>query len=420
MRWGKMGATPALLAAMSVAAAQTPETPPAPSPLPATVEQQPQAPTNTNSVGEVLSVDPGAQPPSGRWTGRHQGPTETWWLNAGYKYLWFKDGPLAIPLAVSQGITLTDPCLDFGTFTGGQFNGGLWLDQCHNTGIYFGGFMTEQRSTISELASDATGSPQIARSFFNVVPPMPSALVVSSPGTFAGAIVSDASAQLAGGQLGFAKNLYYYDGASVNLLFGFRYLDLDEDLNVTQSSLRIDGGTITVAGQPANGVVIEDRFHTRNQFYGGQVGGSAEYRWGPIVAGAWYLVALGTNQQLIEIVGQSTPIGGAGVAVPGGFLALPGANIGRNTDSRFAVVPELGVTLGWQVMQGLRLTAGYDFLYINDVARPGTQIDPSINQKFVPISPAFGSTSGPTFPVRTAASETFYAHGVTFGVEIKY
>jgi hypothetical protein len=419
MRWGSIGILPAMLTAVGVAVAQPPESQP-PTPLPPTVEQRIEPTPNANSVGEVLSVDPGAVPPSNQWIDRHQGPPEAGWFYAGYKYMWFENGPLAIPLAVSQGVTLTDCCLDFGTFTGGQFNGGLWLDRCHTTGIYFGGFMTEQRATISEFVSDGAGSPQITRPFFNVVPPMPSALVVSSPGTFAGAIVSDASAQLAGGQLGFAKNLYYTENYTVNLLFGFRYLDLDEDLSIVQSSTRIDGGTISVGGIPATGVVIEDRFHTRNQFYGGQVGGSAEYRWGPVVAGAWYLVALGTNQELVEIAGQSTAIGGVGGAVPSGFLALQGANVGRNTQSRFAVVPEVGVTLGWQVSQSLRFTAGYDFLYINDVARPGTQIDPAINQRLVPISPAFGSTSGPTFPVRTAADESFYAHGVTFGVEIKY
>jgi hypothetical protein len=102
------------------------------------------------------------------------------------------------------------------------------------------------------------------------------------------------------------------------------------------------------------------------------------------------------------------------------LLAVPGGNAGRIEYNRFVVVPEVGVNLGWQATSWLRLNVGYDFLYINDVARPGSQIDPFVNPKLVPASAAFGSTSGPNFPTPTAKSDTFWAQGVQFGVEVKY
>src|SRR5205814_7254520 len=118
--------------------------------------------------------------------------------------------------------------------------------------------------------------------------------------------------------------------------------------------------------------------HTRNSFFGGQIGTYAEYRFGSLVGGIAYKVSLGTNHEVVEIIGQTT--GSNMVATPGGLLALPGGNAGRDVNNRFVVVPEIGATLGWQVNPWLRLNVGYDFLYINDVVRPGSQIDPFLNQ----------------------------------------
>src|SRR4029453_13105386 len=63
---------------------------------------------------------------------------------------------------------------------------------------------------------------------------------------------------------------------------------------------------------------------------------------------------------------------------PGGYFALP-TNIGSHKRTVFAVVPEVGLTLGFQLTRWASVFAGYSFLYTNNVARPGNQIDRSIN-----------------------------------------
>jgi hypothetical protein len=138
------------------------------------------------------------------------------------------------------------------------------------------------------------------------------------------------------------------------------------------------------------------------------------------VAGIASKVSLGTNHEAVESIGKTTGLNSAPGDVSGGFLALPGGNAGRDVNNRFVVVPEIGATLGWQVNRWLRLNVGYDFLYINDVVRPGSQIDPFLNQKLIPVSTSYGSTSGPNFPMRSTRSDSFYAQSVQFGVEVKY
>src|SRR5207237_9714673 len=114
--------------------------------------------------------------------------------------------------------------LDFGTFNAVQLNGGLWINGCHTIGLYAGGFATEQRSSVMAAASDAGGSPAILRPFIDALTMAPGALLVASPGLFAGSIVADADARLVGGEAGTAWNVFQSDSYTVNLLTGYRYI----------------------------------------------------------------------------------------------------------------------------------------------------------------------------------------------------
>jgi hypothetical protein len=130
-------------------------------------------------------------------------------------------------------------------------------------------------------------------------------------------------------------------------------------------------------------------------------------------------VALGPNHEVVTINGLTRdPTSTVGVA--SGLLALAGANAGRQTTNRFVVVPEVGAQVGCQVTGHVRMSVGYQFLYVNDVARPGAQIDPAVNLRFVPLSRSFGSQSGPTTPQVTLGRNDFFAHGIRFGVEVSY
>jgi hypothetical protein len=91
------------------------------------------------------------------------------------------------------------------------------------------------------------------------------------------------------------------------------------------------------------------------------------------------------------------------------------------------VVPELGVTVGYQLTDAMRLYAGYNLLFWSGVARPGQQIDTIEDVRQMPVliqkSINQTSTSRPVVPPRPAVrfQETgFWAQGLNCGFELRY
>jgi hypothetical protein len=65
--------------------------------------------------------------------------------------------------------------------------------------------------------------------------------------------------------------------------------------------------------------------------------------------------------------------------------------------------------------------AGYTFLYLNKVVRPGTEIDRNVNQAGVPVSTAFTNfivfPKAPTFSFQEG---NIWANGVSAGLQIDF
>jgi hypothetical protein len=456
MRSGLIGSASAVLTALHLAAA--PAAPPASSPEPPALPiageftqdpppapaNQPAAPATRPAPATQPAVPPAAGPvqapptaaaPCGpvqvpKFRDCHVGPPWQVWLGGGYLFLWITDAPQPNALGVSGASVLGGTDIDYGTFSGLTLNGGMWLNDRHTVGTYLGGFITEQRSVSAALASDAAGVPVITRPVIDALNVVPADVIVAAPGALAGGVAFSSRSRLAGAEAGIIRNLLHDCGCTVDTFFGFRYLDLDEDLVVTQTTQALANGQIFFGGAPVAGpgagLVIEDRFDTRNQIYAGQIGTRGEYRRGPMFVAARSAVSLGPNHQVIEIAGRTAAVGAAtaalpgGGVLPGGLLALQGGNAGRFTENRFVYVPEVGVQVGLQATRHLRLLVGYDYLYINDVARPGSQIDPSVSPRLVPASPVFGATSGQAAPRYLARSDEFHVHGLRFGMEVRY
>jgi hypothetical protein len=194
-------------------------------------------------------------------------------------------------------------------------------------------------------------------------------------------------------------------------LGGYRFFWLSDDLDMT--------GTIEPVGaQFAAGSRLEvfDSFDTKNQFHGGEVGLQTELASGPWSVGIITKVALGNNHQTLEIEGETRAIGGGTATItPGGLFAQP-TNVGRFSDDRFAVLPEASVTFGYQLTRCLRLTAGYNFLYIDKVLRAAEQIDRSVNTTQFDG----GALVGDARPARNVFENEFWMHGVSAGMEFKW
>jgi hypothetical protein len=133
-------------------------------------------------------------------------------------------------------------------------------------------------------------------------------------------------------------------------------------------------------------------------------------------------VALGVTRQEVDIAGATVlfdPAGSPSAVEPGGVQALT-SNIGNYRQDEFAVVPEVGVNVAAEVMPGLRVWAGYTFLYWSNVVRPGDQIDPALNPGLVPTDVTFGTPGGPARPLFSFKDSDFWAHGVNVGAAFRY
>ena len=107
----------------------------------------------------------------------------------------------------------------------------------------------------------------------------------------------------------------------------------------------------------------------------------------------------------------------------GGLLAL-NSNSGHFTRNRFSVVPEVRMTVGYQVTDWMKATVGYNCLVWSNVVRPGDQIDRGVDIRQIPrfVAPGDPVTplpqrAGPIVPFRES---TYWAQGLTLGLEFSY
>ncbi|HXG10886.1 MAG TPA: BBP7 family outer membrane beta-barrel protein [Gemmataceae bacterium] len=404
-------------AVLSTPAVGTPPGPPTvPAPIPPPVATTAPPPVPAPSCCEPHCC---MAPPPGRVPGRLYGGAE-------YLLWWIKDGsvpPLVTTSPVaSQGIIgLPGTVVLFGgsdvdtdEFSGGRFTVGYWLDACRMRALEGTFFFLGQRDV--NFAAGSEAFPLLARPFFAENLGTEFAQVVTDPNRATGGVRVELPSQLWGAEANLRRNVLLGCGYRLDLIAGFRYLDLDEGVHIMEL------GTLLPTVQPFGGsrFFVFDNFDTRNQFYGGQLGAETELR-----RGRWFVnfrgkVALGGTHQTIDI------LGGQVVAAPdgtrqrfrGGLLALP-SNIGHFNRDHFAVVPEVGVNLGYHFTDSLRAYVGYTFLYWSDVLRPGDQIDRVLDINQIPNfirGPAVAQVR-PVVPFR---STDFWAQGLNFGLEFRY
>jgi hypothetical protein len=167
-----------------------------------------------------------------------------------------------------------------------------------------------------------------------------------------------------------------------------------------------------------------DLFGTATNVYAPQVGTHVGWALGRFSADLTGKFAMGTGTQAVAVAGSSLLFPPPGplhsVAALGGILAQPTNMPGQTIHGRFVVVPEVNGRLAYEVFDGLRLWAGYSFLYVSDVVRPGNQIDRTVNPTQVPSDQLFGAFAGPARPALEVHHTSFWAHGVNFGLEVQF
>lgn len=346
--------------------------------------------------------------------------------SAEYNLWWYKHAsvpPLVttgnptnmFPGALGQPGTslLLGTSIDLEERSGGRFAIGYWFDPEQLLGLETSYTFLGRRAVHSDNGSTgALGSQLIARPYFDVTGNLETAEIVASPGQFGGGTQVELTTRLWGLEANLRTTWTCSSWYRVGVFAGVRFLEVSEDLAI--------GETISPFGSAPTGAKLFDAFGTRNDFYGGQLGGILQLGWGPLGMDLSAKLALGGVTQEVAIRGSTTASDLNGTSrYPVGFLAQK-TNIGSYHRDQFAVVPEIGIHLGYQLLDHVRFSIGYDFLYCSDIARPGQQIDRGLNPTQFPTLSGLGTLVGPARPGFTFESSDFWAHGLSLGLEFSY
>jgi len=343
------------------------------------------------------------------------------WLQA-ETLLWFPQARTNPALAVlapaggfpSQNI-LDAPVTPIGEQFGNNLSPGMRLD----AGRYFGDgtfgiggrfwILSEDDDTFS-LSGDGTNQ-SIGRPFFNASPgagfedAVQVAFEDGGLNTFAGSVSADASltvmAAEAYGRFALSSGKDYH----TDLLGGYSYFGIDDDLSITSQSIDKQDGGVTR---------FNDVFNTSNDFHGGQLGSETILRRGRWVARSLTKVHLGNMNQQVAIAGTGTvQATDVSPVLPFGTGLLAGGANGVFTRDAFAFAPEMNLKLGYRFRDHITFSVGYSFIYWSQVALAGQQIDRNLS-----IDPVTGVQ--PRSLPYSIRSTGFWAQGVDLGTTIEF
>lgn len=373
--------------------------------------------------------------------------------------LWrVKGAPLSVPL-VSTGpistthhgwLTNTDATVLYGApfppaqggndtqsfpnFSGSKITLGYWLDDAKLFAVEAGGFFLQSRSAGFEANSGTDGRPIINIPVYNTTPYAPVGRNGGGPPNEDGLPASlpddparfDGDAGVFSGGVKITNTLRFWgvNGTGVVVLHrtapwqvealaGARYLNLSESLDLQYYST---GQTGVYIGQLGTAF---DRFATRNQFYGALLGLRGRYTQGRWSAEFTGTAALGVNHQVLDVTGGYDVNNYIGFhrSGPEGVFAQP-ANEGTFSRNRFTVVPDLQAKLSYDLTPSIQISAGYEWIYLSSVVRPGDNIN-----RYLPKGQTFqqgGDTVSTTSPARLFNGTDFYAHGLTLGLSARF
>jgi hypothetical protein len=228
----------------------------------------------------------------------------------------------------------------------------------------------------------------------------------------------------------FETNLFlnFCDNGTLryDFLFGYRHMDLYEDLSIDHSLTGLTRG-VRFGGltfPPGFQTLVYDSFRTRNSFDGGQIGIRSILDCDHVKFFLDTKLAIGVTHQYLAINGSSTLVGGDS-SIPsntlaGGILALP-SNMGTRSLRDVTLIPEANLSISYQCTRQIRLYGGYNILYWPNVIRPGDHVTNVVDSRQIPTDqnfiPGFRAST-PAFP--TFVMRNLLIHGFHVGVEFGF
>ncbi len=252
----------------------------------------------------------------------------------------------------------------------------------------------------------------VARPVFDTFTASESSMLVAHPSFLSGIVKVHVGNELSSIDINRRLRLSSCRCQTIDFLYGYRYGNLDEMLRVDQSSLYTAAQGQIIAG---TSVDLFDQFKAVNHFHGAQLGLHIQQTAGPTNLSLMAKLGLGVNNMETTINGQTTNMvpGGGSATFPGGLLAQT-TNIGTYDESKFIVLPEIGLNITTLVDRNLRLTIGYNLMAWSNAARVADAVDRSVSQ-FPPEPP-----SGTRNPAYESSTSSFFAQGLNVGAVFSF
>ncbi|MEX0819791.1 MAG: BBP7 family outer membrane beta-barrel protein [Pirellulaceae bacterium] len=336
----------------------------------------------------------------------------------GLEYLhWWNKGRSLPPLVTGgpTGILPQSPILfgnqdvGGGLQAGGRLTAGLWLDDCKESAVVLRAFANEGDNT--PFAATTGDTPILAVPFNDTFGlPGPNSIIVGNvaTNTVPGAISASASNDVLGGDIYYRTRLDSGCDFRIDLLGGFQYSRIDDDLVLATASPG-GGGTAAFSSR--------DLFEASNKFAAGELGLLGELNQGPVTIQMMGKIGLGNMQQKVAISGTGLQ---GNTATPGGIFAQNAAfgfpfNGGVHERDVLAWSPEASVKLIWELRDNVSITVGYTFLYWTNVALAGDHVDTSINAPVI-----FGGAPNANNPTFAFQDTDFWVQTIDIGFAVRY
>ncbi|MES1213146.1 MAG: BBP7 family outer membrane beta-barrel protein, partial [Singulisphaera sp.] len=268
------------------------------------------------------------------------------------------------------------------------------------------------QNVASNFTDVSDGSPIVARPFFNTQTHAPDSVILTDAGVSAGGARVRTTNSFIAADTYLRTNLLTIPRHRVDLIYGWRYLQLSDSVGIDDRIVSTDPNNPQV---PLGTTLIGfDGFRATNKFNGAMIGIMTERRRGIWSISTTSRVALGNFHQTVLINGySSTTVPGQTPSYFVGDLLTQQSNIGRYDRNVFAAIPEVNVNLGLQVTPRMRATFGYSMMYIGHVVQAGRQINSNVDPT------AFGGGIG-NAPVFNWHQNSFWLQGMNFGLNFRF
>ncbi|MCP4885325.1 MAG: BBP7 family outer membrane beta-barrel protein [Planctomycetaceae bacterium] len=294
---------------------------------------------------------------------------------------------------------------------GGRVTLGTWLDGRQYRSLVLRGWLAGEET--ASFNADQTTVPVITRPFFNVtdgITPTQDTQTIAFPARAEGSIGVRASSEVYGADVSVRQFMYGKYGATVDFLYGYQFMRLDENLHISSDSVSLDADVAPVGSTFA----IDDNFDIENEFHGAQFGLATRYRERCWSFNALAKVAFGSLARRSTLTGSTFATNGPSESTAPEGLLVQDTNSGTFTDHTFGWIPEIDLSIGWQRWPCWEATFGYNIIAMTDAVRASGLIDPELAVNLA--DPITGQAS----PRLETRDSTFYLRGIHFGMQYVY